>query len=42
LSGVTRRDAPAGGEPIPEPPPPFVADDLAVLAPQLIAAVNAH
>jgi glycerol 3-phosphatase-2 len=41
LSGVTRRDAPPGGESIPEPPPPFVADDLAALVPQLIDATTA-
>jgi glycerol 3-phosphatase-2 len=41
LSGVTRREAVAGGEAIPEPPPPFVADDLAALAPQLIDAMKA-
>jgi HAD superfamily hydrolase (TIGR01450 family) len=39
LSGVTRRDPPAAGEPIPDPPPPFVAADLAALAPQLVDAV---
>jgi HAD superfamily hydrolase (TIGR01450 family) len=39
LSGVTRPNAPAGGESIPDPPPPFVADDLAALAPQLVDAV---
>jgi glycerol-1-phosphatase len=41
LSGVTRRDAPPGGEAIPEPPPPFVADDLAALASRLVAATTA-
>jgi glycerol-1-phosphatase len=41
LSGVTQRDAPPGGESIPEPPPPFVADDLAALVPQLIDATTA-
>jgi glycerol-1-phosphatase len=40
LSGVTQRDAPPGGESIPEPPPPFVADDLAALVPQLVDATN--
>jgi HAD superfamily hydrolase (TIGR01450 family) len=39
LSGVTRTSAPAGGESIPDPPPPFVADDLAALAPRLVDAV---
>jgi glycerol-1-phosphatase len=38
LSGVTRQEAPAGGEAIPEPPPPFVAPDLAGLVPQLLDA----
>lgn len=41
LSGVTQRDAPPGGESIPEPPPPFVADDLAALVPQLVDATTA-
>jgi glycerol 3-phosphatase-2 len=41
LSGVTQRDAPPGGESIPEPSPPFVADDLAELVPQLIDATTA-
>ena len=41
LSGVTQRDAPPGGESIPGPPPPFVADDLAGLVPQLIDAMTA-
>jgi HAD superfamily hydrolase (TIGR01450 family) len=41
LSGVTRRDPVAGGESIPEPPPPFVATDLAALAPQLVDAMKA-
>jgi ribonucleotide monophosphatase NagD (HAD superfamily) len=40
LSGVTQRDAPVGGESIPEPPPPFVADDLAALVPQLVDAMT--
>jgi len=40
LSGVTQRDAPPGGEAIPEPPPPFVADDLAALVPQLVDATK--
>jgi glycerol 3-phosphatase-2 len=38
LSGVTHAGALAGGESIPEPPPPFVAADLAALVPQLIDA----
>jgi 4-nitrophenyl phosphatase len=41
LSGVTRRNPTAGGESIPEPPPPFVADDLGELAAQLVDAVAA-
>ena len=41
LSGVTQRDAPPGGESIPEPPPPFVAADLAALVPQLVDATTA-
>jgi ribonucleotide monophosphatase NagD (HAD superfamily) len=36
LSGVSGRVAPPGGETIPDPEPPFVADDLAALAPRLI------
>jgi 4-nitrophenyl phosphatase len=40
LSGVTAAVAPPGGEAIPEPPPPFVAADLGVLAPELIAALS--
>jgi glycerol-1-phosphatase len=40
LSGVTRRDAPPGGESIPVPSPPFVADDLAALVPQLVDATT--
>jgi glycerol-1-phosphatase len=38
LSGVTREDPAPGGERVPEPRPPFVADDLAALTPDLIAA----
>ena len=33
LSGVAGA---SGGEPVPEPPPPFVADDLAHLAPLIL------
>ncbi len=40
LSGVTAAVAPPGGEAIPTPPPPYVADDLGALAPQLIAALG--
>jgi HAD superfamily hydrolase (TIGR01450 family) len=39
LSGVTASPAPPGGEPIPDPAPPFVAADLGVLAPELVAAL---
>jgi glycerol-1-phosphatase len=39
LSGVTGRHAPPGGEAVPDPEPPFVADDLAALAPQLVASL---
>jgi glycerol-1-phosphatase len=39
LSGVTAAVAPPGGEAIPSPPPPFVAADLAALAPLLVAAL---
>ncbi|HEY3096896.1 MAG TPA: HAD hydrolase-like protein, partial [Acidimicrobiia bacterium] len=39
LSGVTRPEPPSGGESIPNPPPPFVAADLATLAPKLLDAV---
>lgn len=38
LSGVAGTPAPPGGEPVPDPAPPFVAADLGVLAPQLVAA----
>jgi 4-nitrophenyl phosphatase len=38
LSGVTAAVAPPGGEPIPDPPPPYVATDLGALAPMLVAA----
>ncbi|HMF04176.1 MAG TPA: HAD-IIA family hydrolase [Acidimicrobiia bacterium] len=41
LSGVTQRDARPGGEAIPEPPPPFVAADLAALVPNLVEATTA-
>jgi len=42
LSGVTAAVAPPGGEAIPDPPPAYVADDLGVLAPQLVAAFAAR
>ncbi|HUF84871.1 MAG TPA: HAD-IIA family hydrolase [Acidimicrobiia bacterium] len=38
LSGVTGREVGLGGEAIPDPEPPFVADDLGSLAPRLVAA----
>jgi HAD superfamily hydrolase (TIGR01450 family) len=38
LSGVTAAIPPLGGEAIPDPPPAYVADDLGVLAPRLVAA----
>ena len=41
LSGVAGTPAPPGGEPVPDPPPPFVADDLGALAPVLVAALAA-
>lgn len=41
LSGVARRDPPPGGEPVPNPPPPFVASDLAELVPALLDAIRA-
>jgi glycerol 3-phosphatase-2 len=37
LSGVAGT---AGGEPVPEPAPPFVADDLAALVPELLASAG--
>lgn len=37
LSGVTAAVAPPGGEAIPSPLPPYVATDLGVLAPRLVA-----
>ncbi len=40
LSGVTAAVAPPGGEAIPVPPPPYVADDLGVLAPDLVARLG--
>lgn len=39
LSGVTGREAVPGGETIPEPAPPFVADDLGAIVPRLVAAL---
>jgi HAD superfamily hydrolase (TIGR01450 family) len=40
LSGVTRPDAPPGGEGIPDPPPPFLGENLAALLPDLLAALT--
>jgi glycerol-1-phosphatase len=42
LSGVTAESALRGGEAIPQPPPPFVADDLGALVPRLLAALASH
>jgi 4-nitrophenyl phosphatase len=39
LSGVAGNPAPPGGEPIPDPAPPFVDADLGCLAPRLAAAL---
>ena len=39
LSGVAQVVPGPGEEPIPDPPPPFVADDLLALVPSLIAAL---
>jgi len=41
LSGVTQGDARPGGEAVPDPPPPFVAADLAALVPHLVEATTA-
>lgn len=38
LSGVTGTSARSGGEPVPDPPPPYVADDLAALVDRLLVA----
>lgn len=40
LSGVTAAVAPAGGEAIPHPAPPFVGADLRAVAPTVIAALR--
>ena len=40
LSGVTAAVVPPGGEAIPDPPPAYVAADLGVLAPRLVAALT--
>jgi 4-nitrophenyl phosphatase len=39
LSGVTAASARPGGEAIPDPPPPFVGNDLGALVPSLLAAL---
>lgn len=39
LTGVTAPVAPPGGEAVPNPPPPFVASDVAALAPELVTAL---
>ena len=39
LSGVASPNPIGGGEAVPVPPPPFVADDLGALAPRLVAAL---
>lgn len=36
LSGVTTREGGPGEEAVPDPPPPYVADDLVTLVPQLV------
>jgi 4-nitrophenyl phosphatase len=41
LSGVTGRVAPPGGERVPDPPPPFVGDNLAAIAPSLARSLEA-
>lgn len=40
LSGVTSESGRPGGERVPDPAPPFVARDLAALAPRLLAAME--
>jgi len=39
LSGVASRTPGPGEEPVPDPPPPFVGDDLLALVPSLVAAL---
>jgi 4-nitrophenyl phosphatase len=41
LSGVAARQPGPGGEPVPDPPPAFVAADLASLAPELVKELGA-
>jgi len=40
LSGVARRNPSAGDEPIPDPPPPFLGDDLAALTGPITRALS--
>jgi glycerol-1-phosphatase len=39
LSGVATHAPGPGEEPVPDPPPPFVGDDLLALVPSLVAAL---
>jgi len=39
LSGVARRAPGPADEPVPDPPPPFLGDDLAAIAPQIVSAL---
>jgi len=39
LSGVAQHEPGPGEEPVPDPPPPFVGDDLLALVPSLVAAL---
>jgi glycerol-1-phosphatase len=39
LTGVAKRTPGPADEPIPEPPPPFLAEDLAALAPQIVSGL---
>jgi ribonucleotide monophosphatase NagD (HAD superfamily) len=40
LSGVAQRSPGPADEPIPDPPPPFLGDDLAAIAPPIAAALT--
>src|SRR5205085_2819848 len=40
LSGVATHSSTPGGEPIPDPAPPYVTDDLGSLAPLLVTALT--
>jgi len=42
LTGVSAAIAPPGGEAIPDPPPPYVGEDLGALVPSLLAALAAR